>query len=319
MPGSSSLPSMEIGLKIREIEDLIRNVAGGRDVVVAFSGGNDSTLALAVTLRAGLSPRAVFVDYGIFTYRAVRPRVKEISRMLQTPLDVILYPEDRFIAFAYRGVSCSRCTRNIKLGTILSRYPESLVITGSNQSDSFGKSPTHVVGRTFAPLKDLTKGEILAMLDWLGIPRFSLGVHPVREGCKLAHLWKPDLGKGYAVMTVVANDVLLDSVRGFDHHLANVKICGTARRTFGIVNVLPAPPGDVRDRVMNALERRLPGVGFVWGDEVERLTVVVNPSLAHNPEGVVFTIREGMMAHVDLDIIPSKEDFVRVFQVVDWR
>jgi len=305
-------------LKITEIERFIRRVAGGRDVVVAFSGGNDSTLALALTIRAGLKPTAAFVDYGIFTYQQVRFRVRDIARRFGVTLNILMYPENRFIEFAHRGISCSRCTRNIKLATILSNHPHSLVITGSNQSDSFGKSPTHVVGRTFAPLKDLTKDEIFSMLEWLGIPRFSLGVHPVREGCKLAHLWKPDLGKGYAVMTAIANDVLLDSLVGFKHHLANVKICGTARSTFGIVNVLPPPSASVRDRVVRSLNQRLPGVKFVWGDEIERLTVVVNPSLYRNPEGVIFTIREGMMADVKLDIIRSKEDFIRVFQVVDW-
>ncbi len=316
-------PTLKTGLSEEELlqiaKDVIATYTEGRGVVVAFSGGMDSTLALLIAREVRNDILAVHIDWGEFTYEDIRKRVKNIVKTFHIPLHVI-YGEDKLKELAYRGISCNTCSRKIKLATIKEYYPEAIIITGANKSDSWGKGGIYLNPPYLAPLKDFSKDiEEKILKERYGINDFHIGVHPEREGCILRHLWMPDRDGTKAPAAAEANKTLLQTLsqHHWNHYMANVKVIGSSKSIKLIVNVLPAPPESIRKDI----EKQLSPIGPVhWGDNISLLKVVINPSL-DNPSGkeaIGHIIRSEIMNQsVEIEFIRSKTDFIRLFQVVD--
>ncbi len=298
---------------------VIRQYTDGKQAVVAFSGGMDSTLALLLAKEVIPNITAVHIDWGDFTYPTIRKKVKSIVKHFHIPLHVI-YGDEALKQLAHRGISCNTCTRHIKLGTIKQYYPNTVIITGANQSDSWGKGGTYFNPPFLAPLKDFTKDEEMKILKNIyGITDFHIGIHPEREGCMLRHLWMPDRDGTKTLLTATVNQKLLDFLdsHGISHYLANVKVIGNKRGTKLIVNVLPTLPQETKEKIDHLLSPYGP---VLWGDTLSSLTAVINPSLDNQrgKESLRAIILGELASHdADITFIRSKSDFIRLFQVVD--
>ena len=310
-------PSEEKLLQIAK--EVITTYTKGKQVVVAFSGGMDSTLALLIAREVIDDIIAVHIDWGDFTYEEIRKRVKNIVRSFHIPLHII-HGEEKLKELAYRGISCNTCSRKIKLATIKEYYPDAIIITGANKSDSWGRGGIYLNPPYLAPLKDFSKDiEEKILRERYGITDFHIGVHPEREGCILRHLWMPDRDGTKVSAAAEANRTLLKILNQYNwtHYMANAKAIGNSKSIKLIVNVLPTLPDSIRKDI----EKQLSHIGTtLWGDNISLLKVVINPSLdtPSGKESIGHIIKSEMMnPYVEIEFIRSKTDFIRLFQVVD--
>ena len=244
-------------MKARLIEE-IRETTAGAPVVVAFSGGLDSTVVAALA-RDALGPDQVLlvtVNMGPYAYARGNEIVLEVAESLGLRQRCLLgqYKQHRVQA---AGPACNRCTREIKLGMVKAASAGRLVLTGANRSDTWGQLGLRVCNGYYAPLLDLDKPEIRALADLMGVRPPRIGENPGREGCKLKHLLKPLVSPEYHGQAVArANEVVLRVLReaGVTADLANVKIIGPLGRNIGLVNVRPLPPAAARERLRAELE-----------------------------------------------------------------
>jgi pyridinium-3,5-biscarboxylic acid mononucleotide sulfurtransferase len=235
----------------------IRATVGLSPVVVAFSGGLDSTVVAALARDAIGAERVllVTVNMGEYAYRRGNEIVLEVAEQLGLRQRCLLGQSKQHHVQA-AGPACNRCTREIKLGMVKAVSGGRLVLTGANRSDTWGQLGLKVCNGYYAPLLDLGKAEIGALADELGVRPPRIGEHPGREGCKLKHLLKPLVAPGYHGRAVArANEALLTALReaGATAELANVKIIGPLGRNIGLVNVRPVPDGTLRERLLAAL------------------------------------------------------------------
>lgn len=243
-------------MRARLIEE-IRDTAAGGPVVVAFSGGLDSTVVAALA-RDALGPDRVLlvtVNMGEYAYTRGNEIVLEVAESLGLRQRCLLgqYKQHRVQA---AGPACNRCTREIKLGMVKAVSGGQLVLTGANRSDTWGQLGVRVCNGYYAPLLDLDKPAIRALADEMGVRPPRIGENPGREGCKLKHLLKPLISPEYHGRAVArANEVVLSVLRdaGVAADLANVKIIGPLGRNIGLVNVRPLPPAEVRERLRAGL------------------------------------------------------------------
>ncbi len=246
-----------VDARIALIQD-IRATTVGDPVVVAFSGGLDSTVTAALA-RDALGPDHVLlvtVNMGEYAYKRGNEIVLEVAESLGLRQRCLLgqFKQHRVQA---AGPACNRCTREIKLGMVKAVSGGRLVLTGANRSDTWGQLGLKVCNGYYAPLLDLGKPEIRELADHMGVRPPRIGENPGREGCKLKHLLKPLVAPEYHGRAVArANEAVLAVLReaAFAAELANVKIIGPLRRNIGLVNVRPSPQGAVRDRVVTALQ-----------------------------------------------------------------
>lgn len=303
----------------------IREVAAGAPVVVAFSGGLDSSTVAALARDALGADRVllVTVNMGRYAYRRGNQIVLEMADRLGLPQRCLLGQGAQHVV-QRGGPACNRCTREIKLGMVKAAARGRLVLTGSNRSDTWGQRGVRVVNGFYAPLLDLDKPQIRALADELGLRIPRIGEHPGREGCKLKHLLKPLVNPDYHGRAVAeANEVLLEvlAAHGVQAELANVKIIGPLGRNIGLVNVRPHPPNEVRAAVEAALARLsvLDEVRFVDGPQ--RLVVLAGPALAGDPAGRGWVVHGRLavdFAHpIEVEWRPSRNARLRTFQVVD--
>ncbi len=237
--------------------DDIRATVGPSPVVVAFSGGLDSTVVAALARDALGAERVllVTVNMGEYAYRRGNEIVLEVAERLGLRQRCLLGQSKQHRVQA-AGPACNRCTREIKLGMVKAVSAGRLVLTGANRSDTWGQLGLKVCNGYYAPLLDLGKPEIGALADDLGVRPPRIGEHTGREGCKLKHLLKPLVAPRYHGRAVArANEVVLAVLReaGAAVELANVKIIGPLGRNIGLVNVRPVPCGTLRDRLLAAL------------------------------------------------------------------
>jgi uncharacterized protein len=108
------------------------------------------------------------------------------------------------------GPDCNLCTRKIKLGLVKAYAGEQIVLTGSNQSDSWGKYGKAFAQGYYAPLFSYSKKEIKSIADYLNIKVSRIGENASREGCKLKHLLKPMVYLPFTVRRLWANEILLE-------------------------------------------------------------------------------------------------------------
>ncbi len=316
------------GLRERLVQE-IREVAEGRPVVVAFSGGLDSTVVAALA-REALGPENVLlvtVNMGQYAYRRGNEIVLEMAEQLGLAQRCLLGQamQDRIMR---TGPACNRCTREIKLGLVRAAARGRLILTGANRSDTWGKMGVKLCNGIYAPLLDLDKPEIRALARELGIdpPQTKIGENPGREGCKLKHLLKPLADPDYHGRAVArANEVILEVVRecDFPAELANVKVVGPLSRNIGLVNLRPHPPQEIAEYALQALQ------GIPELDEVHLvdrpLTLITraNPAILGDPHAR-YWLQHGRLqpdfAHpIQVEWLPSRNRRLGTFHVVDFR
>jgi pyridinium-3,5-biscarboxylic acid mononucleotide sulfurtransferase len=239
--------------KIEEIIMGIKQASNNSCIVVAFSGGLDSTVVLNLARLAIGNKKliAINVDFGIFTYNKARENINKICKSLGIKLDIIP-GEFEQMEIMKGGPDCNLCTRKVKLGLIKKKYCDCIILTGSNKSDSWGQYGFAFSDGYYAPLFACSKKDIKGIANYLHIKIHRIGENKNREGCKLKHLLKPLINLSYHGRAVaMANELLLEQIRksGIYAEKANVKIIGTLSKNIALINIYPLP-------------------GKVWLDEV---------------------------------------------------
>ncbi len=305
----------------------IRVVTAGEAVIVAFSGGLDSTVVAALAKGALGADQVllVTVNMGQYAYRRGNEIVLEMAEQLGLRQKCLLgqYAQHRVQS---GGPACNRCTREIKLGMVKKVARGRLVLTGANRSDTWGRLGLKVCNGYYAPLLDLDKPQIRALAGDLGLRIPKIGEHSGREGCKLKHLLKPLASPDYHGRAVAeANEILLALLAEsrFSAELANVKIVGPLGRNVALVNVRPTPPVELAGKIRDALAALpvIDGVHVVDGP----LTLVVKagPAVAGDAHAR-YWLQHGRLqpdfAHpIAVDWLPSTNPRLRSFHVVDFR
>lgn len=312
---------------IATIVDEIRAVTEGRPVVIAFSGGLDSTTVAALTKQA-LGPDNILlvtVNMGVYNYRRGNEIVLEMADQLGLQQKCLLgqYVQHRVQA---NGPACNRCTREIKLGMVKAVGRGRLVLTGANRSDTWGKMGIKVCNGYYTPLLDLDKPQIRNIADTLGLVIPRIGESPGREGCKLKHLLKPLASPDYHGRAVAeANELLLALVKEarFPAELANVKIIGPLSRNIALVNLRPAPPAELAARIKEAL-LALPVIEDAYiVDRPLTLVAKAGPAVAGDANAR-YWLQHGRMqpdfaAPIEVEWLPSTNNRLHTFHVVDFR
>lgn len=305
----------------------IQATARGDPVVVAFSGGLDSTVTAALARDALGADHVllVTVNMGEYAYKRGNEIVLEMAERLGLSQRCLLgqFKQNRVQS---AGPACNRCTREIKLGMVKAVAGGRLVLTGANRSDTWGQLGLKVCNGYYAPLLELDKPAILALADEMGVRPPRIGENPGREGCKLKHLLKPLAVPHYHGRAVArSNEVVLAVLReaGFAATLANVKIIGPLRRNIALVNVRPALAVDVRRRLRAALEAvpELDEVHFVDGP----ITLVAKASPAILNDGHArYWLERGRLTPdfafpITVEWQPTTNARLGTFQVVAFR
>lgn len=234
-----------IKTEINNIIDKIKAFDNDEKIILAFSGGMDSSLVLFLAVEALGREKivAVNVDFGTFTYEEARLNVKRICEEMKLELHCI-DGEQMQKGLLKGGPDCNLCTRKIKLGLVKNFSQGRIVFTGSNQSDSWGKYGKAFSSGIFAPLFSYDKKEIKNMLDYLNIKVTRVGENINREGCKLKHLLKPLINPSFHGRAVSeANEILLQLLNKINHNpnIANVKIIGPLNKNIALININPLP------------------------------------------------------------------------------
>ncbi|MDX2179585.1 MAG: glutamine-hydrolyzing GMP synthase [Bryobacteraceae bacterium] len=194
--------------QLPEIERQIRETAAGRNVLFFASGGVDSTVAFALTLRT-LGPsrvHAVYVDTGLMregetefvrrTFDSLAPGVFEAvdaRREFLEALTGVVEPErkrhligEEFVRVQERILEQGRFLDGdwiLGQGTI---YPDTIESGGTAKADLIKTHHNRVAGiqkliaekRLVEPLRDLYKDEVRTLGRELGLPTALLDRHP---------------------------------------------------------------------------------------------------------------------------------------------
>ncbi|MEN3185998.1 MAG: ExsB family protein [Atribacterota bacterium] len=294
-------------------------------VVVALSGGLDSTVALFLSLLALGKSKVIActVDWGEYFPEKARRQVL----FLRDYFDVshcFLPGKSILEEIARGGPSCNLCTKKAKLGTIRNHFGNGvLIVGGANQSDSWGKRGMRFLFNTYSPLFDLEKEEIQSLASFFHLPVQRIGEHRLREGCLLKHLLKPLVSPYHTQAVVRSNEILWRVLNeaAFERNIANVKIVGPLRTNQALVNIQPLPPQRLREKIDDALSR-LPEIdGVIWIDEPVTLVVRTNPGQYHNID-TLFWLEKGRLQPdfafpIRVKWMYSSNRRLRTFQVVE--
>lgn len=305
----------------------IRAISEGRPVVVAFSGGLDSTVvaALAKAALGASNVLLITVNMGVYNYRRGNEIVLEMAERLGLQQKCLLgqYVQHRVQA---NGPACNRCTREIKLGMVKAVARGRLVLTGANRSDTWGQLGLKVCNGYYSPLLDLEKPQIRSIADRLGLVVPKIGENPGREGCKLKHLLKPLANPDYHGRAVAeANEVLLGLVKdaGFPADLANVKIVGPLGRNIALVNLRPQPPADLAASIRDAIGALEAVYAVHLVDRPVTLVVKAGPAVAGDPHARYWLqhgrLQPDFAVPIDVEWLPSGNTQLHTFHVVDFR
>jgi len=245
--------------RINNVLEEIKKISQGEEIVVAFSGGLDSTVvsALAVQALGREKVEAVTVSFGEYSYSKGLKNIQDISRALDLKLKIVQGKKEQERVLK-KGPACNKCTRIAKLGRVKKEASGRLVLTGSNQSDTWGKKGLKLCNGFYTPLLELNKKEIRKIADYLGIKILQIGENKFREGCKLKHLLKPLAASYYHGQAAAeANELLLGILEeeGYESVLANVKIVGPLNKNVGLVNVSPLPEEKLKRKIIEELKK----------------------------------------------------------------
>ena len=304
----------------------IRETSGGRTVVVAFSGGLDSTTVAALAKEAlgASNVLLVTVNMGAYAYRRGNEIVLEMAEELGLRQRCLLgqFAQHRV---QRSGPACNRCTREIKLGMVKKVSRGRLVLTGANRSDTWGQLGLKVCNGYYAPLLELDKPQIRAMADHLGLRIPKIGENPGREGCKLKHLLKPLVNPDYHGRAVAeANEIVLRVLRegGVVPELANVKIIGPLGRNIGLVNVRPLPDAALKATLVASLQA-LPALDKIHIVETPiRLVAKAGPGVMNDPHAR-YWLQHGRMQPdfafpIEVQWEAARNNRLHTFQIVGF-
>lgn len=297
----------------------------GKPVVVAFSGGLDSSVVLWLARQVMDPPRlrAVHICWGPYTYPGQKEKAGTFARSLGVALE-ILDGRDCLERILRHGPACNRCTRQAKLGLLRSQNPDALILTGANQADSWGQRGQPLVAGVFAPLFHLGKEEIKALANAAGIRVQPIGESHRREGCQAKHLLKPLVAPDFHGRAVCfANETLLAFLRqkGKNAELANVKIVGPLRENIAVINVRPSLSAEEETELAaRLLDSSLAIKRLIFTTRPLRLTVLGNPSLLGDAHARL-AVEEGILqpsfaAPLSIEWKPSVNDRLFTFHVI---
>ncbi len=305
----------------------IKEIVGNRDVVVAFSGGMDSTLALYLAREALGRDKveAVTIDWGMYAYTRSKSNIEKLIEKLDVNHTFI--PGEKEIESLHtRGPGCNRCVKRIKI-PILKKYARGrIIVGGANQSDSWGKQHIKILDDIYSPLIELNKKEIRSVLEYFNIPILRIGENSIREGCLLKHLWKPLISPYYHGRAVVlANEFLINYLQdiNFKSNIANVKIIGPLSKNIALINVYPFPSNSIKKEIKKEIEniKEIDEAYFV--DKPITLIIRANKGQIGNEESL-YWIEKGRIA-VDFGVsvtfkwLSSNNRKLNSFHVVDYK
>lgn len=311
---------MNIETLVKSTVDEIKDVS--RKLYVAFSGGKDSTLVALLAKKAlgKENVRLLNVTFGPYTYSKAIENVLYISECLNLKLDFRCGRKLQEQVWK-NGPSCNRCTKYAKF-TALNVYKDQLIATGSNQSDSWGKTDIKIKDNFYSPIRRWTKRDIQKALDYFEFEVPRIGEGKIREGCKLKHLLKimanPSF-HGYVVST--ANEILLDHIELLEREIANVKIIGPLSKNIALINVNPLPDISLR-KIISSRILNIEGIHDVkWIMQPVKLKVVANPALFRTEHSRKWVINGRLKPEfafpINVEWIESKNNKLHTFQIVE--
>ncbi|MDD5015937.1 MAG: 7-cyano-7-deazaguanine synthase, partial [Atribacterota bacterium] len=101
--------------KINNILEEIKKTSQGEEIVVAFSGGLDSTVvsALAIQTLGRKKVEAITVSFEEYSYSKGLRNIQDISRTLDLKLKIIQGKREQERVLK-KGPACNKCTRVAK-------------------------------------------------------------------------------------------------------------------------------------------------------------------------------------------------------------
>ena len=313
--------------RINNVLEEIEKISQGEEIVVAFSGGLDSTVvsALAIQALGREKVEAVTVSFGEYSYSKGLRNIQDISRALDLKLKIVQGKKEQE-RILKKGPACNKCTRIAKLGRVKKEASGRLVLTGSNQSDTWGKRGLKLYDGFYTPLLELNKEEIRKIADYLGIKILQIGESKFREGCKLKHLLKPLAAPYYhGKAAAEANELLLSVLEEerYESVLANVKIIGPLNKNIGLVNISPLPEEKLKEKIIEGLKKvkTLERVEFL--DKPIKLIIKANKGQFDNQHSRYWLekgrLQPDFSVPIEVEWLLTTNKSLSTFQVIDYR
>jgi len=313
--------------EINNILEEINKTSQRKEIVVAFSGGLDSTVvsALAIQALGREKVEAITVSFGKYSYSKSLKNIQSISKALDLKLKIVQGKKEQERVLK-KGPACNKCTRIAKLGRVKKEASGRLVLTGSNQSDTWGKRGLKLYDGFYAPLLELNKEEIRKIADYFGIKILQIGENKFREGCKLKHLLKPLAAPHYhGKAAAEANELLLSVLEeeGYESILANVKIIGPLNKNIGLVNVSPLPEEKLKEKIIEELKevKTLEKIEFL--DKPIKLIVKANKGQFDNQHSRYWLekgkLQPDFSVPIEVEWLLTTNKSLSTFQVIDYQ
>ena len=312
--------------RINNVLGEIEKISQGEEIVVAFSGGLDSTVvsALAIQALGREKVEAITVSFGEYSYSKGLRNIQDISRALDLKLKIVQGKKEQE-RILKKGPACNKCTRIAKLGRVKKEASGRLVLTGSNQSDTWGKRGLKLYDGFYTPLLELNKEEIRKIADYLGIKILQIGESKFREGCKLKHLLKPLAAPYYhGKAAAEANELLLSVLEEGEYEsvLANVKIIGPLNKNMGLVNISPLPEEKLKGKIIEELKKvkTLERVEFL--DKPIKLIIKANKGQFDNQHSRHWLekgrLQPDFSVPIEVEWLLTTNKSLSTFQVIDY-
>lgn len=313
--------------KINNILEEIKKTSQGEEIVVAFSGGLDSTVvsALAIQALGREKVEAITVSFAEYSYSKGLKNVHSVSKALDLKSKIIQGKAEQEQVLK-KGPACNKCTRVAKLGKVKKESSGRLVLTGSNQSDTWGKRGLKLCNGFYAPLLELNKEEIRKIADYFDVKILQIGENKFREGCKLKHLLKPLAAPHYHGQAAAeANELLLSILEreGYGSFLANVKIVGPLNKNIGLVNVSPLPEEKLKGKIIEELKKvkTLEKVEFL--DRPIKLIIKANKGQFDNQHSRHWLekgrLQPDFSVPIEVEWLLTTNKSLSTFQVIDYE
>jgi len=318
---------LNIKVEINNILEDIKKISKEKEIVVAFSGGLDSTVvsALAIQALGREKVEAISVSFGEYGYSKGLKNIHDIGRALDLKLKIVQGKKEQERVLK-KGPACNKCTRIAKLGRVKKEASGRLVLTGSNQSDTWGKRGLKLYDGFYAPLLELKKKEIRKIADYFDIKILQIGENKFREGCKLKHLLKPLVAPHYHGKAVAeANELLLTILEeeGYESVLANVKIIGPLNKNTGLINVSPLPEEKLKGKIIKELKKvkTLEQIEFL--DKPIKLIVKANKGQFDNQHSRHWLekgrLQPDFSVPIEVEWLLTTNKSLSTFQVIDYQ